>query len=87
MPLYGEHDASFRRLLADKVGEGVRDGSVRADAAPEAVAVSLVGILRGSCCTELRSTSRTRQSDVDEAARFIRLALGPRHEGSTHGTA
>lgn len=26
MPLYAQQDASFRRLLADKVREGVRDG-------------------------------------------------------------
>ena len=47
MPLYAEQDARFRRLLADKVREGIRDGSVRADADPEAMAVSLVGLLRG----------------------------------------
>src|SRR6185437_15547219 len=46
MPLYAEHDASFRRLLAGKVREGIRDGSVRADANPEAMAVFLVGLVR-----------------------------------------
>src|SRR3569833_464348 len=47
MPLYAEHDASFRRLLADKVREGIRDGSVRSDADPDAMAVALVGLHRG----------------------------------------
>lgn len=41
MPLYAEQDASFRRLLADKVREGIRDGSVRADANPEAMSNSV----------------------------------------------
>lgn len=47
VPLFAERDAWFRGLLADLVRRGVDDGSVRADADPEAVAVALLGMLRG----------------------------------------
>ncbi|SSC25622.1 transcriptional regulator, TetR family, partial [Klenkia terrae] len=46
-PLFAERDADFRATLADLVRDGVADGSVRADADPAAVAVLLLGLLRG----------------------------------------
>ena len=46
-PLFAERDAWFRGLLAGYVRSGIDDGSVRADADPEAVAVSVLGLLRG----------------------------------------
>jgi len=46
-PLFAERDRSFREALADVVRAGVADGSVRADADPDAVAVLLLGLLRG----------------------------------------
>jgi AcrR family transcriptional regulator len=45
--LFGERDTSFRADLAALVRAGVDDGSVRADADPDAVAVLLLGLLRG----------------------------------------
>ncbi|SDF91922.1 TetR/AcrR family transcriptional regulator [Klenkia brasiliensis] len=46
-PLFAERDRSFRADLAAVVRAGVADGSVRADADPEAVAILLLGALRG----------------------------------------
>ena len=78
MPLYAKHDASFRRLLADKVGQGILDGSVRADADPEAMAVSLVGLVRG-VALQLISTPPPGQVQaiIDEAERSALRALRP----------
>lgn len=46
-PLFVAQDASFRALLVELVEAGAGDGSIRADAQPEAAAVLLVGLLRG----------------------------------------
>jgi AcrR family transcriptional regulator len=78
MPLYAEHDAGFRRLLADKVHEGIRDGSVRADADPEAMAVSLVGLLRGIALQLISTPPPARvEAIIEEAERSTRRALSP----------
>jgi AcrR family transcriptional regulator len=78
MPLYADHDASFRRLLADKVRDGIRDGSVRADADPAAMAVSLVGLLRGIALQLISTPPPARiPAIIDEAERSTRRALKP----------
>ncbi|MEX0408375.1 TetR/AcrR family transcriptional regulator [Aquibium sp. LZ166] len=78
MPLYAEQDARFRRLLADKVREGIRDGSVRPDADPEAMAVSLLGLLRGIALQLISTPAPTRvKAIIDEAERATRRALKP----------
>ena len=46
-PLFADRDAWFRGLLRDLIAEGVRDGSVRPEADPDALAVVLLGLLRG----------------------------------------
>lgn len=77
-PLYAEQDASFRRFLADKVREGIRDGSVRADADPEAMAVSLLGLLRGIALQLISNPPPGRVGAIiDEAERSTRRALSP----------
>lgn len=78
MPLYAEQDSRFRRLLADKVRDGIRDGSVRADADPEATAVFLLGLLRG-IALQLISTPPPAgvNAIIDEAERATRRALRP----------
>lgn len=77
-PLYAEQDASFRRLLADKVREGIRDGSVRVDADPEAMAVSLLGLLRGIALQLISNPPPGPVSEIiDEAERAIQRALRP----------
>lgn len=78
MPLYAEQDARFRRLLADKVREGIRDGSVRADADPEAMAVSLLGLLRGIALQLISTPPPGRiKAIIDEAEQATRRALRP----------
>lgn len=78
MPLYAEQDARFRRLLADKVREGIRDGSVRADADPEAMAVSLLGLLRGIALQLISTPPPARvKAIIDEAEQNTRRALRP----------
>ena len=46
-PLFAQRDGWFRDFLADLVDAGVKDGSLRPDADPDAVAVLLLGLLRG----------------------------------------
>ena len=78
MPLYAEQDARFRRLLADKVREGIRDGSVRADVDPEAIAVSLLGLLRGIALQLISTPPPARiKAIVAEAEHAVRRALRP----------
>ncbi len=78
MPLYARQDARFRRLLADKVREGIDDGSVRADADPEAIAVSLLGLLRGIALQLISTPPPARvKAIIDEAERATRHALRP----------
>jgi len=78
MPLYAEQDIRFRHLLADKVRAGIGDGSVRADADPEAMAVSLLGLLRG-IALQLISTPPPAgvSAIIDEAEQATRRALRP----------
>ena len=78
MPLYAEQDSGFRRLIADKVREGIRDGSVRADADPEAMAVFLLGLLRG-ISLQVISTPPPAHIDaiIKEAERATRRARSP----------
>ncbi len=45
--LFTERDAWFRDVLAGQVRDGINEGSIRADADPPAVAVAILGMLRG----------------------------------------
>lgn len=77
MPLYAEQDARFRRLLADKVRDGIADGSIRADADPDAMAVALVGLVRGIALQLISTPPPARvKAIIDEAERATRRALG-----------
>ncbi len=78
MPLYAKQDARFRLLLADKVREGMSDGSVRADADPEAMAVFLVGLLRGIALQLIAAPQLEQVSAIiEEATQATRHALKP----------
>ncbi len=78
MPIFAEQDARFRRLLADKVREGIGDGSVRADADPDAMAVSLLGLLRGIALQLISTPPPARvEAIINEAERATRHALRP----------
>ncbi len=77
-PLYARQDARFRRLLASKVRDGIRDGSVRADADPQALAVSLIGLLRGIALQLISTPPPSRvKTIIDEAERVTRHVLRP----------
>ena len=45
--LFTERDAWFRQVLAGQVHNGISEGSIRPDADPPAVAVAILGMLRG----------------------------------------
>ncbi|MGX1099891.1 TetR/AcrR family transcriptional regulator [Amorphus sp. MBR-141] len=78
VPLYAEQDARFRGLLADKVREGISDGSVRADADPEAMAVFLLGLFRGIALQLISTPPPARVGAIiEEAERATRRALRP----------
>ena len=78
MPLYAQRDTSFRRLLADKIGDGIRDGSVRANIDPEAMAVFLVGLVRGIALQLISTPPPARiKAIIEEAERATRRALQP----------
>ena len=46
-PLFAERDVWFRQVVAERVGAGIADGSIRGDVEPDAVAVTIVATLRG----------------------------------------
>jgi AcrR family transcriptional regulator len=46
-PMFARQDASFRGYLSGRVRAGIADGSVRADADPEAAGVFLMALVRG----------------------------------------
>jgi AcrR family transcriptional regulator len=46
-PMFARQDASFRAYLSGRVRAGITDGSVRADADPEAAGVFLMALVRG----------------------------------------
>ncbi len=78
-PLFAERDTTFRAALADQVRAGVADGSIRPDADPDAVAVALVGLLRG-IGMQLTSTSgdalhAAGSSVVEGAVALVRQGL------------
>lgn len=78
MPLYAKQDAGFRRLLADKVREGIADGSVRPDADPDAIAVALVGLVRGIALQLISTPAPKRvKAIIDQAEQTTRRALRP----------
>jgi len=77
-PLFAERDAWFRGLLASFVRNGIDDGSIRAGADPEAVAVSVLGLLRG-IGMQLISTAEGAPLDLvaDQIVGIVRRGLTP----------
>ena len=75
-PLFAERDAWFRDLLAGIVQRGVDDSSIRPDADPGAIAVSLLGLLRG-VGLQLVSAAEHAPLDVisDQTVEMIRRGL------------
>lgn len=77
-PLFAERDGWFRRLLADYIRAGIDDGSIRADADPDAHAIALVGLVRG-IGLQLMSSAADAPLDVlsDQIMETIRRGLIP----------
>lgn len=77
-PLFAERDAWFRGLLADYIRAGIDDGSIRADADPDAHAIALVGLVRG-IGLQLMSTAADAPLDVlsDQIMETVRRGLTP----------
>jgi AcrR family transcriptional regulator len=75
-PLFAERDAWFRGLLADHIRAGVQDGSIRRDADPDAQAIALVGLVRGTAL-QLMSTAADAPLDVltDQIVETVRRGL------------
>ena len=81
-PLFAERDTAFRAALAEQVRQGAADGSIRADADPDAVAVVLLGLLRGIGMQLASTSGRSLDAAADEvvgaAVAVLRHGLGPR---------
>jgi AcrR family transcriptional regulator len=75
-PLFAERDAWFRGLLADHLRTGIDDGSVRVDVDPDAVALTVVGLVRGVAMQLMSSAGDTPARLVaDQAADLVRRGL------------
>jgi AcrR family transcriptional regulator len=79
VPMFARQDASFRAYLAGRIRAGIADGSVRADADPEAAGVFLLAVLRGTGL-QLMATPPPGNfpAIVAEARRATREAFGSR---------
>jgi AcrR family transcriptional regulator len=75
--IYVERDAWFRALIAEIVAEGIADGSIRHDVDAAALAVVLLGQLRGIGLQMMLDADPSRASDVQRSAtEILRLGLG-----------
>lgn len=75
-PIFVERDTAFREILADDVRTGITDGTIRKDADPHAVAVSVLGLLRG-VALQLMATPMVdrRETITAEAVQIVRRGL------------
>ncbi len=75
-PIYAERDTWFRRLLADSMGHGIADGTIRTDIDPQAMAVVMLGQLRGIKLQQMLTPDAAPPHLVRrEALAMIRRAL------------
>jgi AcrR family transcriptional regulator len=77
-PVFRERDEAFRRDLRDDVTAAITDGDVRTDIEPDAVAVAVVGQLRGIGLQLLLDphavdTARLRHTVTDHWRRALRV--------------
>ena len=63
-PLFAERDAWFRGLIADHLRTGIEDGSVRPGVDPEALALVLVGLVRGIAMQLMSTAADTVAADL-----------------------
>jgi AcrR family transcriptional regulator len=75
-PVFAERDGAFRSSMASAVRAGVADGSIRGDADPEASAVALVALMRGTSLQRLLTPDAIDLPAVrEEIARMLRAGL------------
>jgi AcrR family transcriptional regulator len=84
--MYIERDAWFRRLIAEVVAEGIADHSIRSDVSPAALAILILGQLRG-VGLQLMLAPEPDQTDFIRRTATEILTLGltpptPRNNGS-----
>jgi AcrR family transcriptional regulator len=63
-PLFAERDAQFREALARHLHDGVTDGSIRPDVDPQATAVAIIGLLRGTALMAFSTASDVSAADL-----------------------
>jgi AcrR family transcriptional regulator len=77
-PIFRERDEAFRTELRDDVAAGITDGTIRPDAAPDEVAIAVVGQLRGIGLQRLLDpdavdTERLRRPVTDHWRRALQI--------------
>jgi AcrR family transcriptional regulator len=72
-PVFADRDKRFRSAIADAVRAGTADGSITADAGAEALALAIVGLLRGVGMQMLHGPVGP---DVGEIRQQVRRLLG-----------
>ena len=72
-PVFADRDKRFRSAIADAVRAGTADGSITADAGAEALALAIVGLLRG---TGMQMLHGPVGPDVGEIRQQVRRLLG-----------
>ena len=90
--MFVERDAWFRDRLAEHVQEGMMEGSVRADANPAAVAISILGMLRGiglqlMLMSDDEALEVVRDGAVDTIRRGLASDTPRRPDSPAHGPA
>ena len=63
-PLFAERDARFRETLIRHLHDGVADGSIRPDVDPQATAVVIIGLLRGTALMAFSTASDVSAADL-----------------------
>ena len=76
-PIFAERDEAFRASMGKAVAAGIADGTVRADADPEAAGVALVALMRGVGLQRLLSPDAVDLDAVRaEVGRLLQGGLG-----------
>jgi BetI-type transcriptional repressor, C-terminal len=71
--VFTDRDKRFRSAIADAVRAGTADGSITADAGAEALALAIVGLLRGAGIQMLHGPVGP---DIGEIRQQVRRLLG-----------
>jgi len=66
--LFAERDAYFRETVADQLRDGMADGSIRPEVDPQATAVAIIGLLRGTALMAFSTASDLSAADLAAVA-------------------